>query len=796
MVLSHEKGGGIHCASEVFGVTWSPLGDLVAKVVKIAISVVLIAYLVNMIEIDHRKIEQFGSGVDWRAIALSGLFVFVSLFFAYVRFRTTLSTFGVAVPERTLLAAYAAGQVGAYLPLNIIGQTATRAAILARDGVPTTGVAVATAIERLATLALLLIVAHPSAWVVLDLVQASGRGSVFNPGFAVAVAAAICLTVAAVATKRHRWLRNSRVVAAAIPPPAALKIGLLTGAVTAAMAGAYASALLAVTATPDASTLIAAILLVMFCASFPVSIGGWGVREVSAVLVLTSIGFDPDAALFMSVVVGLLTLAATVLMTPALLIGRGRNRLSADQVPIGGRHDIDEVGKAFVSILATVVAVLLFVQVPIPIGSSVVTVSAADLPVLLLSTGLLFHRSATFSMIAGNRSFVISLLLLSVIILLWGAISVASGNAGYWVLFNRMIGWIVIVAYAMCGMVVASIVSPSSLLNVISHSMNALVLVILTVGSANLAILFGVPTIDVVLGVSQSGFSANPNAFGFLVVLVIGTWLACRSGTGSHERVATDGLILGVTFVTLIVLNSRSSWILFGVLVIATFIVGRLSFSSICLLTGLMIIGFSGIVHDALNFVVSSCDDLGVSEYCPKFNIENYTRSLSRPSSDIERWESIRQGFDLWMGNPILGAGLGGFLSWREAQGLQPLVIHNVPVWLLAETGLAGFSIALVSLTLVVRRALSVLRGGRRVWAAQGVLFVLALFAIASQVHDFFFQRPFWFLLGLLMAALPPEPHARATDVRSSPASPRVRASGPPPRRGPPALSPARSSST
>jgi hypothetical protein len=139
---------------------------------------------------------------------------------------------------------------------------------------------------------------------------------------------------------------------------------------------------------------------------------------------------------------------------------------------------------------------------------------------------------------------------------------------------------------------------------------------------------------------------------------------------------------------------------------------------------------------------------------------------LLHPSADEERLRSILRGLSLWASSPVLGTGIGGVDAWYRAAGLQPLVIHNVLVWFLAETGLVGTGIAIVSLALLLRRAVGALaEGGTRIAAAR-LIVVVAVFSAASMLHDFFYQRGFWFVLGCLMTAMASVRRSR-TKVRS-----------------------------
>ena len=59
-------------------------------------------------------------------------------------------------------------------------------------------------------------------------------------------------------------------------------------------------------------------------------------------------------------------------------------------------------------------------------------------------------------------------------------------------------------------------------------------------------------------------------------------------------------------------------------------------------------------------------------------------------SSVTERLESLRGGLALWLSHPILGAGLGSFITTQISKTGTPLIIHSTYVWIIAEMGLVG----------------------------------------------------------------------------------------------------------
>lgn len=119
--------------------------------------------------------------------------------------------------------------------------------------------------------------------------------------------------------------------------------------------------------------------------------------------------------------------------------------------------------------------------------------------------------------------------------------------------------------------------------------------------------------------------------------------------------------------------------------------------------------------------------------------------SLASGTSGLEHFETIMDGLKMFLSFPVFGAGLGAFLAAAETS--PPAVIHSTPVWLLAETGIAGFA---VFVTTFVCAAVYLFKHRRRLSGFIG-LQVLLLLAVFGEVHEILYQRPIWLLLGFAL---------------------------------------------
>jgi hypothetical protein len=119
--------------------------------------------------------------------------------------------------------------------------------------------------------------------------------------------------------------------------------------------------------------------------------------------------------------------------------------------------------------------------------------------------------------------------------------------------------------------------------------------------------------------------------------------------------------------------------------------------------------------------------------------------------SEEERWSTVWDGIVLWLKYPFLGGGLGAYVAQRLAAGMNAQVIHNVPIWFMAEFGLVGLAAYVGLIASFVTWGLSQLDRFSTRHRAKAILFAVTVFFIMGLIHDIFYQRAFWFVLGLFV---------------------------------------------
>ena len=122
---------------------------------------------------------------------------------------------------------------------------------------------------------------------------------------------------------------------------------------------------------------------------------------------------------------------------------------------------------------------------------------------------------------------------------------------------------------------------------------------------------------------------------------------------------------------------------------------------------------------------------------------------LSQNKSNLERWETIRHGFEMWQASPWIGAGLGVFIETSSQWQKEPTVIHSTPIWILAEFGLFEATVLIAIFSWIF---LITIQNGLHKPANRAAVRLLGVFIIFSLIHEIFYQRIFWLALGLCPA--------------------------------------------
>jgi O-antigen ligase len=242
---------------------------------------------------------------------------------------------------------------------------------------------------------------------------------------------------------------------------------------------------------------------------------------------------------------------------------------------------------------------------------------------------------------------------------------------------------------------------------------------------------------------SLEGFSQNRNSFALQLLTAISVVFVFARG--GYVRVG----LLTLMFTALWFAGSRSGWIALACLIGTAFYLRATSIREIGTAT---VCAASIALIDSLWSAIPAI--------------------LPSSPSTHERLTSLLGGLKLFAAHPIFGAGLGAFQNEKIPGDRGFLVIHSIPVWLLAELGIVGF-LAFAAPALYV--FVTEWRCARKDQASAIIVLCFIAFAVMSGPADMLYQRTFWLLVGTALAVTPsivgrqstrqPDPPARALNV-------------------------------
>ncbi len=692
------------------------------QVLKTAISIVLLAgvFFLVFYYYDTSELLADARGLSVATIGMIVIALLANTLAAVLRFKVIATEIKHPIHFRRAMAIVGAGSLAGAIFFQIAGQLLARGVIAGRGGIPFAAVVVITAYERFIAAIVSALLALAGALFIFGNVyldQASGGADLIK---------IMCgLMAAAVA---GALLGYGRMAAQSITPlltrhfiRRCLAVIGLTLLVQIPMMVAYVLAARALSPHTSIADLIAASAIVMFAASVPISLAGWGVREMSAVVALGAIGVAVHAALAAAIIIGVGSMLVMGAIAAASLPGSTSKRQTAE---VENTESLDYY-RALAWALPVAAATLVLFQIYVPIQSGLLNVNLAD-PVAMLG-GVLFiltcaraGRLPQWRVAHINLAAVVATLVLAVSLVI-GAYRFGWTN---WAVTNRFLGWFVLLAYGATGALIVrdgQKVGFRTILLTFAGATTAVAGVeVFLVMVAGLG--FKVP----VMPTAVEGFSLNRNSFALqLLMAMAATITAVR---GASLRI----VILALVIAGLYFAGSRSGWIA-AVFVLATGrYLGAINSREI-------LIAILGAASAALIVVLlPTLPNAVVPQFVPN------------AASTQERLVSVVGGLKLFLDHPVFGAGLGAFRNETIiSSGGLPLIIHSTGVWLLAELGMIGFIVFVLPATYIFFKEWEHPRKER---ASILIVLCFVAFGMMSGPADMLYQRTFWLLIGAGLA--------------------------------------------
>jgi uncharacterized membrane protein YbhN (UPF0104 family) len=663
---------------------------------------------------------------SWQPLAVVGLFLFAGAALAGPRLRSIAHQLGHDLTFGEAMRAMAFGQIGGTLSVQFFGQVAVRTALLRSRGLHLPENIAMTSLEKLAAFAVALGFAMGGAlWlfggVALRLDQGGFR-------FLHLVLGSLC---AAVGGGLLGWgplcWRAMRDRPASdftwdliwgLIRPFLVSVAYTVG-IQLCTAAAYVVAAMALAPGANIGDLAAASFVIMFAASLPISLSGWGVRELSAVFVLKAIGIPPATAVAVAVSVGTLSLLVIAAIAVFSLALPKRPVATAPAFP--PRREAPDIAAALAWLVPLLVATLIVIQIKAPTASGLLNFNPAD-PFAVIGTALFVHAIHK----NGAPAWRVSKLpwhvaIMTAAIVLSFLIGVLSFGLTDWAMFNRLLGWFVLLAYASTGALIVQAAGATGasicLKTFVGAVLGAVVLGLTTIAGQNagLNLIAHLPVLPL------EGLSGNRNGFAFLIVMA----LACTPVIGANSIVLA---LLGL-----------------GIWFTGSF--AGLGAAAVVVLTGCLqgyfpalTIVKAAVFGAAIILLFAAAPMLATTA-----NEATLSTLLYSEHTMAERLKSLYGGLELFLQHPVFGAGLGAYMDAQTRLG-APLVIHSTPLWLLAEMGLAGFAVFAWFGWKLVKNSIDC----KDRESATLLLAVLAFCAIGA-VHDMMYQRSIWLLAGALL---------------------------------------------
>jgi hypothetical protein len=674
----------------------------------IAVSILLLLTAGFLAFSADQKITEVFTQFSPFSLGLVLLLLTAGALLASLRLKLIAADMGYSLSVRDAIAALSAGQVAGSIFFQLAGQLIGRAALLSRRDMAPDATVFLTAYERILALFVALALAGSGALylfgrLTFDLTQGGGALLKLALGLALAISVGAALSwwpIAKPFVMRASTLPT--LISAARNLVISLAIQLLTIA-------AYVVAALMFAPDGPLLDIVAASAIVMLAASLPISFGGWGVREISAMVALGFVGLASTAAFMVGLLIGVTSLA--IVLALALMTARAWNLELTRKKPAPERR-ID-YGAALDWIIPIAAATAVFFQLHVPVREGVVNVNLAD-PVAILAGALTLVRAR---MLWGHAITAAFVLFAVVICAAWLHGIMAFGFTDW--ATTKMLGWFVLLGYAATGAFLAS--RPDGLhtllLTFVGAALGICALELALVTTAGMGFVLPPDFLEWPI----SGFSQNRNAFSFALLLALAAILVTEPRYGNFM----SGLILAA----LLVAGSRAGYGTVFALFVAAIAIGAVKMKQLKATALWTIVCIAPVVLSLFVF-------------------DTLHTPISTEESDAERMKTIWDGVQIFLQHPLFGAGLGYYFRETLAAG-HALVIHSTAIWLLAETGLVGFTAAAIMAAVMTRAA------WRPVLPAPRLLFfLLVVFALMSTVHEMFYQRAWWLLTGAALAAI------------------------------------------
>jgi len=694
----------------------------------------------------------------------------INLFIVALRLYKILQFFAIPIPYSVSMKASIQGHFASLFFTSLFGQVAGRQSVLRHHGTPAIFVASLTAIERIVLFLVSGILGLLGAAWIFDNKEIGNflvRVSLFEIALVIVLSflASLWFGRSHFESRLFAGLLSVRMMNKFLRV-AAISFFAQMFVLLAFVAGAYG-----LNAEIGFWNLLAAAAVTSFAASLPISVNGWGVREITAMFAFGQIGMPASSALAVSILVGLCSTAVVLAAWPYAFSEVKNGSFNKEQIYLeGNKITIEKIASWGI---VTAASVLVFFQFYIPLREGNINLNLADPFAILALSAVVVHGVFTRQVPEWKIEYC-NIIIFVIGVLLFVAFINGFKTIGFtqWALVGRLMGWLVLLGYLSIGVIAVSYLGRQGIWRVVETLVATAVVVILFHALMRWITISGWYEIGSI-NLNFEAYSANRNAFAFQLLTCSVLLLAFASRKKAlHGIVALGRLQLprdhflaaahGVILAGLVFTASRAG-IVTGLIVfvlagIGGFVDRRLLFRSA--IYAATVWGFFVFALPLATHVVTSS---GVTERGPVQSAGQTQSPFSDAASNQERWETLRRGIELWRESPLFGQGLGVFIEKSSEWSREPIVIHSTPVWILAEFGFLGAIIFFGIFCWLVFRSIKI---GFVDPGIRAMIMLFGVFLIFGLVHEIFYQRIFWLALGICLA-LPIQSRLRNYGVNS-----------------------------
>lgn len=486
-------------------------------------------------------------------------------------------------------------------------------------------------------------------------------------------------------------------------------------------------------------------LIVSFLSSLPLSVSGWGVREYASLLLFGLFGISATVALATAISIGLLSFVWLMLTAGFFYLWNKLPQKRKDAII----DPATPLNTNLISILMYGVVASICFQLHLKLDAFTLNLNFADIFALCaLGLTLLDIIEKRFSLKSLGRPtylFGLTATLALTLSLLLGFI-----NFGFtsWAFYNKFLGWFIMWGYGLLAFRFYEEAGLDGVKRIIHLLM--IILAVSTVYKVGLYALEGIGVLsNQFVQWPLTGFFANRTGFVLIACFVATTHLVLTKNLNKR-----DILLVSILYAGSMCSFARSAIFFLPIIPIFLFFTKAASGKTILniilntfMLYALML---------AVIYYVPPLFNSGISALSDAQQFKAISTSFAKNTvsmhSDNERFYSLIEGFNLWLSQPLFGAGLGAFVQNELATNARMLVIHNTPLWLLAELGLIGtlpFILYFGYLFAVPFRSSA---SGFDVPKTLLILFVL-FFGLMSMPHEILYQRIIWLVFGVVVAS-------------------------------------------